>query len=117
MHVIRAIYGPDRVYVEMVRRAYELWETLPESLYVETGVLWMMHGDDGYVRSAVPLLRENGFAVDPISLDAAARRWPQINFGGAQSVWFEPRDGALSARRACGVVRHLCVHDGGTFRI
>jgi len=26
--VIRAIYGPDRVYVEMVKRAYELWESL-----------------------------------------------------------------------------------------
>lgn len=115
--VIRAIYGPDRVYVEMVRRAYELWETLPGSLYVETGALWMMHGDDGYVRSAVPLLRENGFAVDQISLDAAARRWPQINFGGVQSVWFEPRAGALSARRACGVVRDLFMQNGGTFRI
>jgi glycine/D-amino acid oxidase-like deaminating enzyme len=115
--VIRAIYGPDRIYVEMVRRAYELWETLPESLYVETGCIWMMHGDDGYVRSAVPLLRENGFAVDPISIDAAAKRWPQINFGGVKSVWFEPRAGALSARRACGVVRDLFVKNGGTFHI
>src|SRR5258708_13874647 len=29
--VIRAIYGPDRVYVEMVRRAYELWTTFPSA--------------------------------------------------------------------------------------
>ena len=73
--VIRSIYGPDRIYSEMVKRAYELWEALPESVYVETGALWMMHGDDGYVRAAVPLLRENGFAVDQISIDGAARRW------------------------------------------
>ena len=26
--VIRAIYGPDRIYVEMVKRAYELWEKI-----------------------------------------------------------------------------------------
>jgi len=115
--VIRAIYGPDRVYVEMVRRAYELWETLPESVYVETGALWMMHGDDGYVRSSVPLLRENGFAVDQLSLGDAAKRWPQINFEGVRSVWFEPRAGALSARRACGVVRDLFVKRGGVFRV
>ncbi|HEY2325219.1 MAG TPA: FAD-dependent oxidoreductase [Thermoanaerobaculia bacterium] len=115
--VIRAIYGPDRIYVEMVRRAYEFWETLPESVYVETGVLWIMHGDDGYVRSAAPLLHDNGFAVDPLALKDAIKRWPQINFDGVQSVWFEPRAGALSARRACGVVRDLFVKNGGSFRI
>ena len=41
--VIRAIYGPDRIYVEMVKRAYELWEKIDapsdEPLYVETGAL------------------------------------------------------------------------------
>lgn len=115
--VIRAIYGPDRIYVEMVRRAYELWETLPESVYVETGALWMMHGDDGYVRAAVPILRDAGFAVDPLTVDAASKRWPQISFHGVKSVWLEPRAGALSARRACGVVRDLFVKNGGTFRI
>jgi glycine/D-amino acid oxidase-like deaminating enzyme len=115
--VIRAIYGPDRIYVEMVKRAYELWKTLPESVYVETGALWMMHGDDGYVRSAVPLLRDNGFAIDQIAMEEASRRWPQINFDGVRSVWFEPRAGALSARRACGVVRDLFVKNGGAFRI
>ncbi|HEV8432341.1 MAG TPA: FAD-dependent oxidoreductase, partial [Thermoanaerobaculia bacterium] len=115
--VIRAIYGPDRIYVEMVRRAYELWDTLPESVYVETGALWMMHGDDGYVRSAVPLLRDNGFAIDQLAINEGAKRWPQINFDGVRSVWFEPRAGALSARRACGVVRDSFVRNGGTFRI
>lgn len=115
--VIRAIYGPDRIYVEMVKRAYELWDALPESVYVETGALWMMQGDDGYVRSAVPLLHDNGFAVDHLTVEAAAKRWPQINFHGVKSVWFEPRAGALSARRACGVVRDLFVKNGGTFRI
>ncbi|HEX7192785.1 MAG TPA: FAD-dependent oxidoreductase [Thermoanaerobaculia bacterium] len=115
--VIRAIYGPDRIYVEMVKRAYELWETLPESVYVETGALWMMHGDDGYVRSSAPILRDLGFAVDQLPVEQAATRWPQINFRGVKSVWFEPRAGALSARRACGVVRDLFVKNGGTFRV
>src|ERR1044071_802610 len=30
--VIRAVYGPDRVYTEMVRRSYELWATLDPTL-------------------------------------------------------------------------------------
>lgn len=113
--VIRAIYGRDRIYVEMVKRSYELWLQLDPSLYVETGALWLHRGDDAYVRSSVPILGELGFPVDPISLDDARRRYPQIEFGGVKSVWLERRAGALSARRACGVVRDLFVKNGGTY--
>jgi len=113
--VIRAVYGPDRIYVEMVRRAFELWDTLPETLYLETGVLWMVRGDDAYVRSSLPILEELEFPVDKLSLDEAARRYPQIDFRGVKSVWFERRAGALSARRACEVVRDAFVAEGGTY--
>jgi sarcosine oxidase len=113
--VIRAIYGPDRIYVEMVKRSYALWEQLDPSLYVETGALWLHHADDAYVRSSVPILAELGFPVEQIALDDARRRWPQIEFKGIKSVWLERRAGALSARRACGVVRDLFVKNGGTY--
>ena len=113
--VIRAIYGPDRIYVEMVKRSYELWEDLDPSLYVETGALWLHRGDDAYVRSSVPSLRDLGFPVEQIALDDARRRWPQISFEGVKSTWLERRAGALSARRACGVVRDLFVKNGGTY--
>jgi glycine/D-amino acid oxidase-like deaminating enzyme len=118
--VIRAVYGPDRIYVEMVKRAFELWEeigsALDEPLYVETGVLWMHRGSDAYVRSSLPILKEVGFAIDPLPIAEAARRYPQIDFGGVTSVWFEPRGGALSARRACVVLRDAFVNAGGTYR-
>jgi sarcosine oxidase len=118
--VIRAIYGPDRVYVEMVRRAYELWEKLDaatdEQLYVETGTLWMHRGDDAYVKSSIPILRELGFPVENLTLAEAARRYPQIDFRGVQSVWLEHRAGALSARRACVAVRDAFEAKGGTVR-
>lgn len=112
--VIRAIYGRDRIYVEMVKRSFELWETLDPTLYVETGTLWMHRGDDAYVRSSIPILGELGFPVDSIVLDEARARYPQIDFAGIRSVWLERRAGALSARRACGVVRDLFVKNGGT---
>ena len=118
--VIRAIYGPDRVYVEMVKRAYELWEKLgassAEPLYVETGALWLHRKDDAYVRSSVPILQELGFPVDKLTIDDAARRYPQIDFRGVHSVWFERRAGALSARRACEMVRDAFVKAGGNYR-
>lgn len=118
--VIRAIYGPDRPYVEMVRRSYEMWETLDastdEPLYVETGALWMHRGDDAYVRSSAPILKELGFALEKLEIPDAAKRYPQIDFRGVKSVWLEPRAGALSARRACAVVRDALVKNGGTYR-
>lgn len=119
--VIRAIYGSDRVYVEMVKRAYELWEQIDtsrdEPLYVETGALWLHRGDDAYVRSAIPILSSLGFPVDSLTIAESKQRWPQIRFDGVHSVYFERRAGALSARRACAVVNEAFVKGGGTYRI
>lgn len=118
--VIRAIYGQDRVYVEMVRRSYERWETLDaadHALYLETGALWLHRGDDAYVRSSVPVLRDLGFSVEQLTITEAKRKYPQISFAGIKSVWLEGRAGALSARRACAVVRDAFASIGGTYRM
>lgn len=119
--VIRAIYGPDRIYVEMVKRAYEWWEKMDastdETLYIETGALWMHRGEDSYVQSAAPILRDLGFPVEKLTLSDAKRGYPQIDFAGVKSVWLEQRAGALSARRACAVVRDAFVKAGGTYRV
>ena len=85
-------------------------------LYIETGALWMHRGDDAYVRSSLPILKELGFAVDQLTVEDAARRYPQIDFRGVQSVWFERRAGALSARRACIAVRDAFQKAGGSYR-
>ncbi len=118
--VIRAVYGPDRVYVEMVRRAFELWRELDdeiaEPLYVPTGALWMMRGDDAYVRQSLPILRELGFPVEEPTLEEARRRWPQIDFAGVAKLYFERRAGALSSRRACLAVRDRVAAAGGEVR-
>jgi len=119
--VIRAIYGADRVYSEMVKRAYELWEgiaaTTHEKLYVETGALWMLERDDAYVRASLPILHELGFPVDEMTVDDAHRRYPQIKLDGVKSVWFEHRAGALFARHACHVIEEAFQKAGGKYRV
>jgi glycine/D-amino acid oxidase-like deaminating enzyme len=119
--VIRAVYGPDRIYVELVKRAYELWEELQatagEQLYVETGTLWFQRDDQSYISSSAPILRELGFPIDELSIGDARRRYPQVDFSGVRSVWLEHRAGALSARRACVAVRDAFIKAGGTYRI
>lgn len=119
--MIRAVYGTDRIYVELVKRSYELWATLDsmvdEPLYVETGALWMHRGDDAYVKSSLPVMNDLGFKLEKIELPDAIKRYPQIRFDGVRSVWLEHRAGSLSARRACGVVRDEFEKAGGRYRI
>lgn len=114
--VIRAIYGPDRLYVEMVKRAFELWDALDPSLYFQTGALWLHRGDDAYVQSSLPILKELGFIVDKYGVGDAMRLYPQFNYNGVKSIWFERRAGALAARRACMTVRDAFEKAGGTYR-
>jgi glycine/D-amino acid oxidase-like deaminating enzyme len=118
--VIRAIYGTDRTYVEMVKRAFELWDEIhissDEPLYVATGVLWMNRGDDAYVRSSLPILESLGFPIEQLEIAEAARRYPQVDFRGIKSAWLEKRAGALSAHRACVAVRDAFEKAGGTYR-
>lgn len=111
--VIRSIYGPDRIYVEMVKRAFPMWESL--GVYTTTGALWMVGDDDAYVRAALPIVRELGFAIDELTIGEARRRWPEINFDGVRNIYFERKAGALFARRACVAVRDLLVKEGGTY--
>ena len=117
--VIRSIYGADRIYSEMVKRSFALWESLDaadaETIYVPTGVLWMMRDDDAYVRAALPIVRELGFTVDALPVDDAKRRYPQIDFRGVKSVYFEHRAGALFSRKACRAVRDAFGKAGGRY--
>ncbi|MDJ0840560.1 MAG: FAD-dependent oxidoreductase [Acidobacteriota bacterium] len=117
---IRAVYGPDRIYSEMVLRAYELWEALARDtgrkIYEETGALWMMGKDDSYVRAALPILADLGFPVENPGVAEAAKRWPQIDFSGVVNIYLEKRAGALMAREACAVVRDRFVSEGGDWR-
>src|SRR5258705_5818370 len=82
--VIRATYGPDRIYVEMVARSLQLWRESEKSfsrpLFRKTGVIWMAGSDDRYEKAAVPLLRAAGLPVEELSAAEAAVLYPQVNF-------------------------------------
>src|SRR5437870_7963851 len=104
----------------MCTRAFDKWEALIKStgepIYTEMGALWMHRSDDAYVRSSLPVLHDLGFVVDKFTVAEAAKRYPQIDFKGVKSVYFERRAGALQARHACGVVRDAFVKAGGIYR-
>src|SRR5687767_382127 len=118
--VIRGVYGADRVYVEMVARAFDLWREnerrWKRKLYHATGAIWMITGSDDYVRQAMPLLSERGFPFEEISTADARRRWPQVDFEGVRWVLREERAGYLLAREACAAAVEGFTAEGGEYR-
>jgi glycine/D-amino acid oxidase-like deaminating enzyme len=118
--VIRGVYGPDRIYVEMVARAFELWQENEKrwnrKLYHRTGAMWMVTGPDAFIRASLPLLSERGFSYQELSTSQAARRWPQVDFDGVRWVLHEDRAGYLLAREACAAAVEGFAREGGDYR-
>jgi glycine/D-amino acid oxidase-like deaminating enzyme len=118
--VIRSIYGPDEIYVELTRRAFELWPAFERergiSLYHRTGTLWMFDGDDSYARASLPHIAARGLRVDTLDPQDAARRFPQMDFAGVERAYYEHEAGYLLARRACEAVVDAFVEAGGVYR-
>jgi len=112
--VIRSLYGGDPDYIRWVERSFVLWRQMKPQLYFRTGALWMFPGDDGYARKSLPLVKS---PIDQLSPSEAAKRFPQVNFAGINSVYFEHEAGFVLARRGCQVVQQAFVDAGGTFRL
>jgi glycine/D-amino acid oxidase-like deaminating enzyme len=118
--VIRGIYGNNRIYVEMVVRALQLWREAEArwggTLYRRLGALWMTSRNDPYVDNALPLLRQTGMRVDDLSLADASARFPQVNFEGVERIVYEREAGYLRARLACELVLRWFIGEGGEYR-
>ena len=118
--IIRATYGPNRVYVQMVVRALALWREHEKRwnrpLYRQIGCLRMPGKDDRYEKAAVPLMREAGLTIEELTPKEAAARWPQMNFQGVPWVLYEKDAGFLTARRNCEAVVTGFVKEGGEYR-
>lgn len=118
--VIRGIYGADAIYLDWVVRSFELWERAErewrEPLYTPTGALWMFRGEDGYARSALPLLKDRGLPVADLDTPTATQRFPMIRFDGVRSIFHERKAGFLAARHACRSLLKAFKSSGGEYR-
>jgi sarcosine oxidase len=116
--IIRGVYG-DRVYVEMVARAFELWAAFEHqtrrTFYHRTGALWMVASEGTFVRKALPFLRDAGFPFHELTATEAAQRYPQISMQGIEWALHEERAGFLLARQACAAAVELFRAEGGVY--
>lgn len=114
------MYGGVPLYSQMASRAFVLWREAEErwnrQVLYRTGALWMCPADDSYVRRSIEPMAAIGLTVEQLSPADAARRYPQMSFGGVRSVFFEAEAGYLSARLACELVRETFVREGGEYR-
>jgi sarcosine oxidase len=118
--VIRATYGSHVVYTRMAARSLSKWRDYDAQwsagLLRQTGALWLLGADTSFGDASAKALESEGIALHEITLDAAARQFPQIAFDGISRVLVEPDAGYLFARRACAHVAGRVSAEGGTYR-
>ena len=116
--VIRAAYGSRSIYTTLTLRALELWRASDAGrrLLHEIGVLWLFGDDDSFGRTSAEVLREHGARLDRVPLAEVKRRYPQVDFDGVKSVFWEPSAGYLLARRACEDVVDRLTQEGGAYQ-
>jgi glycine/D-amino acid oxidase-like deaminating enzyme len=118
--IIRATYGPHRLYVQMVVRSLTLWREHEKRwnrpLYRQVGCIRMPGKDDRSERAAIPLMREAGLVVEELTPGEARRRWPQLNFEGLRWLLYEKDAGFLTARRNCEAVLGGFLREGGSYK-
>ena len=115
--VIRGVYNGQRVYIDMVRRALDLWReheaAWERAVYRQTGALWMFETEsDAFARLSLEPMRDVRLTLEELTLADAARRFPQIRFEGVRHVWWESEAGYLLARESCELVRQACTRAG-----
>ena len=117
--VIRASYGGQKMYVELVARALELWrdneKRWNKKLFFQCGSL-RLRKDASYAKSAVPLLKGAGLPIEELTPSEAGKRFPQINMDGVGWALYEHDAGYLLARRACQAVLESFIAEGGNYR-
>jgi len=119
--IIRSVYGPHRIYVQMVADALRQWRAFERrwqaDCYRRTGALWLFSIDDErYLSASLPFLREFDLPIRQMALEELRQRYPQIGLDGVRSAWMEEEAGYLLARDSCRQVVEATVKSGGAYR-
>jgi len=118
--LIRMGYGADEVYTRMAMRSLPLWRELfdraGQSLFHQTGILWMARETDPYSLATRDTLLRAGVPVEILGPAELAARYPQmqLDMPGIFGI-YEPASGALMARRAVAAVVREAVLYGAAY--
>ena len=116
----RGSYGADRVYTDMAVQSLPEWRSLSlrsgQPIFHELGVLFFFPTGESFLEQTMQVHRQMGLPTELLPPRELRRRFPQIDFEGVHAGLYEPRFGALMARRAVqGLVAEF-VRLGGEYR-
>ncbi len=119
--IIRSGHGDDAFYTASSRRSRKKWIELGdeagERIFVECGVLWFAHRDDGFETASSVTFEAEGVPHESITADAVAERWPHIASDEWTWALYEPEGGLLMARRGVMTTGRLFARAGGRFEL
>lgn len=118
--IIRMGYGADELYTRWSQRSLVQWKEFfaatKQSLFLETGVLWMAGKNDARLRETAATLKKCGVAFEEYDRVELKKHYPQIALEEIQKGIFEPHSGVLMARRAVNAVVEDAVRRGAEYR-
>jgi len=120
--IIRMGYGKDEIYTRWSQRSLVQWKELfaatrSETLFQQTGVLWLAVEKDATLRATREVLTRCGVNFQELDRAAVANKFSQIKLDGIGEGILEPDSGVLMARRAVAAVVAEAVRIGVEFRI
>ena len=106
--VTRMGYGSQDIYTRMSWNALTQWKQLQrdtgDRIFVETGMLWLARDRDALTLDTVRVLEQERIPHEKLERADLVKRYPQVDFGPITWAVYEPRSGALFARRAVQTV-------------
>jgi glycine/D-amino acid oxidase-like deaminating enzyme len=116
--IIRAGYGPREIYTRWSVEAIAQWQELDSSLFVECGALWITAAaGDPFAAATEAAFGRYGVTYDRLDARQLRRRFPQLQFADTESALYEPRSGALMARRAIQTLVRLLIREGVAYEV
>jgi sarcosine oxidase len=118
--IIRMGYGADELYTRWSQRSLMQWKEFfaptKQTLFLETGVLWMAGKDAARLRETASTLKRCNVAFEEYDRTALEKRYPQIGLDDITCGIFEPKSGVLMARRAVAAVCEDAAQRGAEYR-
>ena len=119
--IIRMGYGAEEIYTRWSQKSLVRWKELfaatgNESLFQNTGVLWMAAAGDPTLRATREVLTRCGIKFQGFDREALSNKYPQIGLENVAEGIFEPESGVLMARRAVAAVVAEAMRIGVEFR-
>lgn len=115
----RTAYGADTVYTEMAWHSLPYWQALSDvaglPIFHRTGVLFFFESEHPYATATMAAHRAMNLSTQLLDARQMAENFPQMDFSGIAFGLYEPRLGALMARRAVQTLVDRFVRGGGSY--